>query len=285
MRRIPLLLPLLLASSAVLAQNEGVMIFKSEQPYVSPFDKAPSGRPAPAATLFPPAAEPEAAPHGEAVNVEVREMEKQETQKRAQAFVSKTQPKPAPVRKADARKAEEPRAVVKREEPKAAPVVKREEPKQAPVAKTELKAAPVKTEPKVEASIIPPKEAQNPKAELAPPPALAVKENGLTSFGKETPAASAPVTVEPAKPSVSSASSIPAAATTASEPTTPALTLNENTDVAQNEGVFPGWLLKAIMFFIIGGLLMLGGWYWIKRQALYGDPAFQDPWFRPVKSR
>lgn len=277
MRRIPLLLSLLLASSTVLAQSEGVMVFKSEQPYVSPFDKTPTGRPAPAATLFPPAAEAETTPQGEAVSVEVREMEKQETQKRAQAFVAKPQQKPVQPRKAEpVRKAEEPRAVARKEEPKA-----------APVAKTELKPAPVKTEAKVEASIIPPKEAQNPKAELAPPPAaLAVKENGLTSFSKEPPAAVAAPSVSVAPKVVEAAAAVPAAAaTTVSESTAPALVLNEHPVETQEEGVFPAWLLKSIMFFIIGGLLMLGGWYWIKRQALYGDPAFQDPWFRPVKSR
>ena len=75
MRRAPLFLGLLLASSAVLAQDDGVLIFKSEQPYVSPFDKTPSGRPAaPAAALFPP--HEAEAPRGEKVEMPVQEMEK-----------------------------------------------------------------------------------------------------------------------------------------------------------------------------------------------------------------
>lgn len=266
MRRTPLVLSLLLASSAVFAQTDGVMIFKSEQPYVSPFDKTPSGRPTPAASLFSstPPVEAEATPHGEAVNVEVREVEKQETQKRAQAFIAKPQAKQAvPVRKAEsARKAEEPRVAVKKEAPKAVVVATPAESKPAPA--------------KVEASVIPPKDAQNPKAELAPPPAaLAVKENGLTSFGNEK---AAPV-----------ASSVAAAATTAvitpEQVVVEAPVVLDETNTTQNDGFFPGWLLKAVLFFILGGLAMAGGWYWVKRQALYGDPAFHDPWFRPVKSR
>lgn len=257
MRHISYILPLLLASSAVLAQSDGVMILKSDQPYVSPFDKTPTGRPAPAA-MAPPAAELEVFPRGEGVNVEVREIEKKKTQTRAQAFVDKTQSKPVVVRKGEVRRSEPARAVVKKEEPK--PVVS---------AKVELKPAPIKAE----ASIIPPKDAQNPKAELAPPPALAVKETGLTSFSKGTPVVALPSVTAPA--AVIDAPAM----VTQTEASVPTM------DTSSNESMFPTWILKAIMFFAIGGLLMLGTWYWIKHQALYGDPAFHDPWFRPIKNR
>ena len=281
MRRIPLLLSLLLASSAAVAQNEGVMIFKSEQPYVSPFDKAPAGQPAPAATLFP-STEAPILPQGEIVDVEVRELDRRETEKRAQEFIAKPAQKPV-VRKAEA----------ERKKDDSRPVLRKETPKAVMAAKTEIKGPAVKAESKVEASVIPPKNAQNTKVELAPPPAaLAVKEDGLTSFGKDTPAVSTlPEISPPVTPTV--AASI---VTTPSTQTAPLVNpevaiastspVTESSNDTSNSGSFlPGWLLKAIMFFILGGLLMLGGWYWIKRQALYGDPAFHDPWFRPVKSR
>lgn len=260
MRRVPLLLGLLLASGIVFAQDDGVLIFKSEQPYVSPFDKAPSGRPAaPAAALFPP--HEADVSHVEKVEVPVQEVEK--------APVAK------PVQRAPARKAE---PVRKKEEVK--PAVAKAEPAKAPAVKeapSEAKVTPIKSESKLEASVIPPQAAQNPKAELAPPPTVAVKENGLTSFGK-TPALAA-------TPSVSAPAQAAATAVVSAE--VPKIEVMEETkeiSTADSTGI-PTWLLKAVLFFIIGGLFMLGAWYWIKRQALYGDPAFQDPWFHPVKGR
>lgn len=262
MRRAPLFLGLLLASSPVLAQDDGVLIFKSEQPYVSPFDKAPSGRPAaPAAALFP--SHEAEAPRGEKVEMPVQEMEK-------------AVPVVKPVQRAPARKVE---PVRKKEEAK--PAVAKAEPVKTPVLKeapTEAKVTPIKSESKVEASVIPPQAAQNPKAELAPPPTVAVKENGLTSFGKAaavavTPAVSAPVQAAPTA--------------VVSVDTPPKIEIMEEPKeaLASDSTGIPTWLLKAVLFFMLGGLLMLGAWYWIKRQALYGDPAFQDPWFHPVKGR
>ena len=296
MRRIPLLLSLLLASSAVLAQNQGVMILKSEQPYVSPFDKAPPGGRAPPVIAVLPAVQVETALQGEPINIEVREIERQETEKRAQAFVASKPPQRAPIRKVEpARKKEDTRVVVKKDEPKAAvkPVlaVKDElkmEAKPVLAVKEELKteAKPVlavkeelKTKAKVEASVIPPKNAQNAKAELTlPPPALVVKENKLTSFSKESPLVAVALIAPVGASTIARSEEVPTAKAAISVP-------DATNDMRETDNFFPLWLLKAVMFFMIGGFLMSGGWYWLKRQALYGDPAFQDPWFRPVRAR
>ena len=296
MRRIPLLLSLLLASSAVLAQNQGVMILKSEQPYVSPFDKAPPGGRAPPVIAVLPAVQVETALQGEPINIEVREIERQETEKRAQAFVASKPPQRAPIRKVEpARKKEDTRVVVKKDEPKAAvkPVlaVKDElkmEAKPVLAVKEELKteAKPVlavkeelKTKAKVEASVIPPKNAQNAKAELTlPPPALVVKENKLTSFSKESPLVAVALTAPVVASTIVRSEEVSTAKAAISVP-------DATNDMRETDNFFPLWLLKAVMFFMIGGFLMSGGWYWLKRQALYGDPAFQDPWFRPVRAR
>ena len=310
MRRIPLLLSLLLASSAVLAQNQGVMILKSEQPYVSPFDKAPPGGRAPPVIAVLPAVQVETALQGEPINIEVREIERQETEKRAQAFVASKPPQRAPIRKVEpARKKEDTRVVAKKDEPKAAakpalavkeelkteakPIlaVKEElkmEAKPVLAVKEELKteAKPVlavkeelKTKAKVEASVIPPKNAQNAKAELTlPPPALVVKENKLTSFSKESPLVAVALIAPVGASTIARSEEVPTAKAAISVP-------DATNDMRETDNFFPLWLLKAVMFFMIGGFLMSGGWYWLKRQALYGDPAFQDPWFRPVRAR
>ena len=261
MRRAPLFLGLLLASSAVLAQDDGVLIFKSEQPYVSPFDKAPSGRPAaPAAALFPP--HEAEAPRGEKVEMPVQEMEK-------------TAPVVKPVQRAPVRRAEPPR---KKENTK--PFVAKAEPAKAVVLKdapADAKVAPVKSDSNIAASVIPPQTAQNPKPELAPPPTSAVKENGLTSFGKVAPAASTPAMSIPTQIG-------PTAVVSAEVTQLEKIEEPVNAVATESTGI-PTWVLKAFLFFIIGGLLMAGAWYWIKRQALYGDPAFQDPWFHPIKGR
>lgn len=291
MRRIPLVLSLLLASSAVFAQKEGVIVLKSDQPYVSPFDKSPSGG-GPAATLFPNHTEtPVAHPQGEAVGIKIFEPDEAS--------------KPVPA-KPVVRKKEEPR-VVKKEEPR----VKKEEPRATKTEEHKSRKEPVqpKTElkaPQVEASVIPPKEGQNEKAALAPPPGLVLNEGGLTSFGKPIPEVSTPVasTLAPLTPEVKTPdvkAKVPAleAAVTAASVTAIVQGIEKPVDVTATsitkddevsskatsggENTLPGWVLKAFLFFVIGGLMMLGGWYWIKRQALYGDPAFQDPWFRPVK--
>ena len=261
MRRAPFFLGLLLASSAVLAQEDGVLIFKSEQPYVSPFDKAPSGRPAaPAAALFPP--HEAEAPRGEKVEMPVQEMEK-------------TAPVVKPVQRAPVRRAEPPR---KKENTK--PFVAKAEPAKAVVLKdapADAKVAPVKSDSNIAASVIPPQTAQNPKPELAPPPTSAVKENGLTRFGKVAPAASTPAMSIPTQIG-------PTAVVSAEVTQLEKIEEPVNAVATESTGI-PTWVLKAFLFFIIGGLLMAGAWYWIKRQALYGDPAFQDPWFHPIKGR
>ena len=311
MRHTPLLLGLLLASSAVIAQNQGVMVLKSEQPYVSPFDKAPPGGRTPSAITALPAVQTETILQGDPVNIEVREIDKKETETRAQAFVASKSPQRAPIRKVEpARKKEDTRAVARKYEAKATakPVLAiKEELKTEPQKdeaktsaklllavkkefKTEAKkdattavTKPVlavkdelKTEPQKEASVIPPKNAQNTKAELMlPPPALGVKNNTLTRFNKEVPL----IPVALAVPLVASTivrSEVPTAKA--------ALSVRDMTNNMQaDDNFFPLWLLKAVMFFMIGGVLMLGGWYWVKRYALYGDPVFQDPWFHPVK--
>ena len=267
MRFISFFVPLLLVSGVAVGQNNGVLILKSDQPYVSPFDKTPPGRTAPAATLFPPTAGVETAPPGEAVNIEVREVEKRETKKRAEAFVAKKQPKPSARKENATRKTVEPRAIVKREsKPTAA----------APALPIAVAAEMDKNE----ASVIPPKESQNAKSVLTlPPPALTVKDNGLTNFGKSTTSELTPTISVPT-------TSAPAVAITPEKTLSAPVAVRQNIEpVAVVATALPAWLLQAIIFFLGGGLLLLGTWYWVKRQALHGDPAFKDPWFRPVKSR
>lgn len=281
MRRIPLLLSLLLTSSTVLAQNQGVMVLKSEQPYVSPFDKAPPSGRAPAIAVLP-ALQVDTALEGEPINIEVREIERQETEKRAQAFVASKPPQRAPIRKVEpARKKEDTRVVAKKDEPKTAakPVlaVKEEfKPEAKPVLAVREE---LKTKAKVEASVIPPKNAQNAESELTlPPPALVVKENKLTSFSKESPLVAVALTAPLAASTIVRSEETPTARAAISVP-------DATNDMQETDNFFPLWLLKAVMFFMIGGFLMSGGWYWLKRQALYGDPAFKDPWFQPVRAR
>lgn len=302
MRSTPLLLSLLLVCSTSFAQKDGVIVLKSDQPYVSPFDKSP-GSGGPAATLFPnagtgtpaPASTPAPTSHvpGELVGIKIFEPEtpaKPAVRKKDEPRAKKDEPRA---------KREEPR-VVKKEEPR---VVKKEEPKASKKeedAKSGKESGSAKAElkvPNAEASVIPPKEAQNEKTELTPPPALVLNEAGLTSFGKQTPAVSTPPasTVAPIASKVKipaldaavQAASVTAIVQSIEKPVETAgqsVPKDESTPtVAANDNTLPGWVLKAFLFFVIGGLMMLGGWYWIKRQALYGDPAFQDPWFRPVK--
>lgn len=266
--RSPLFLSLLLASSAVLAQNQGVMVLKSEQPYVSPFDKAPTNSRAPQAAALP-AVQVETALQGEAIDMEVREVEKRETEKRAQAFVVNKVPQRPLVRKSEPKKKkDETRAIVKRDEPKAA---------------SKLVLA-TKDELKMDVSVIPSTSAQNTKAELTlPPPALSVKDNTLTSFNKELPKATIASNIPVASRAVVRSEETPTTIKTVNS--VPEITNTIASETKSEDQFFAVWLLKALSFFVVGGVLMSSGWYWIKRQALYGDPAFQDPWFNPVKAR
>ena len=64
--------------------------------------------------------------------------------------------------------------------------------------------------------------------------------------------------------------------------TSPKELVNEST-MPQDAPWLP-WYLKAVVFFALGGLVLLGVRKWLLHQATYGDPAYKDPWFSPARS-
>lgn len=305
MRHRTLLLSLFLASSTVLAQSDGMLIFNADKPYVSPFDKPSAGEKTQQPPLmFPP--------------TDRFEMPVQELPATSRGIILNPPVQKDTLQPSPAIKVAPPRKKVER---KVLPVVKKEEVKNiAPKIEAKTVSAPKdspsqnikeaskkyiskkdedkivfkKEESKIqlptsetakEESIIPPKEAQNLKSVLAPPPALEIKENALTTFS-EVPVEKA-ITKPTQTDSIALDDTVISKALVAPTPDATITTGQDRVEALDTREAtsLPTWLLKALLFFIIGGLLMAGAWHWIKRQALYGDPAYQDPWFRPVKSR
>lgn len=103
---------------------------------------------------------------------------------------------------------------------------------------------------------------------------MKIQEGGLTSF--KTPSAFTPAVSDASSPSPISEM----ASTTVDA--SPKELVNEST-MPQDAPWLP-WYLKAVMFFALGGLVLLGVRKWLLYQATYGDPAYKDPWFSPARS-
>ena len=276
---LPLVLTVLAATAPSHAnENNGVMIFKANKPYVSPFDKPqgvsespvlpstlgspPSGvdwstptpinvQELPSTHSIPVLTPPESAPPSPVLRVIPKT--KPEPAKEASGKTAKKEniaPVKPEVRKVEARKVEP----AKKEETK-------------PVAKLPQ-----------EESIVPPQALEKPTAVLAPPPgaapAVKIQEAGLTSF--KIPSA--------LTPAVSAASSpLPISEMTSTTVDASPKELVNESAMPQDAPWLP-WYLKAVVFFALGGLVLLGVRKWLLYQATYGDPAYKDPWFSPARS-
>ena len=259
-------------------ENNGVMIFKANKPYVSPFDKPqgisespvlpstlgspPSGvdwsnptpvnvQELPSTHSIPVLTPPESAPPSPVLRV-----------------IPKTKPEPA--------KEASGKTVKKENIAPVKPEVRKVEARKVEPAKKE-ETKPVAKLPQEE-SIVPPQALEKPTAVLAPPPgsapAVKIQEGGLTSF--KTPSA-----LTPAVSAASSPSPISEMAS-ATVDASPKELLNQST-MPQDAPWLP-WYLKAVVFFALGGLVLLGVRKWLLHQATYGDPAYKDPWFSPARS-
>ena len=286
---LPLVLTVLAATAPSHAnENNGVMIFKANKPYVSPFDK-PQGvseSPVLPSTLGSP---PSGVDWSTPTPINVQELPSThsipvltplESAKPSPVLRVIPKTKPEPVKEASGKTAKKENiAPVKPE------VRKVEAPKkEAPKKEAPKKEAPKKEAPKPvaklpqEESIVPPQALEKPTAVLAPPPgaapAVKIQEGGLTSF--KTPSA-----LTPAVSDASSPSPISEMASTTVD-ASPKELVNEST-MPQDAPWLP-WYLKAVVFFALGGLVLLGVRKWLLYQATYGDPAYKDPWFSPARS-
>lgn len=103
---------------------------------------------------------------------------------------------------------------------------------------------------------------------------MKIQEGGLTSF-------KIPSALTPAVSAASSPSPISEMASTTVD-ASPKELVNESA-MPQDAPWLP-WYLKAVVFFALGGLVLLGVRKWLLYQATYGDPAYKDPWFSPARS-
>ena len=278
---LPLVLTVLAATAPSHAnENNGVMIFKANKPYVSPFDKPqgisespvlpstlgspPSGvdwsnptpvnvQELPSTHSIPVLTPPESAPPSPVLRV-----------------IPKTKPEPA--------KEASGKTVKKENIAPVKPEVRKVEARKVEPAKKE-ETKPVAKLPQEE-SIVPPQALEKPTTALAPPPgaapAVKIQEGGLTSF--KTPSALTPAVSAASSPSSSPISEMASTTVDAS----PKELVNEST-MPQDAPWLP-WYLKAVVFFALGGLVLLGVRKWLLHQATYGDPAYKDPWFSPARS-
>lgn len=261
-------------------EKTDVMVFKANKPYVSPFDKpqgvteSPSlppsvGSPAPMVDWSSPTPMPV-----QEVNSPNQDKLRHPTiltpptnttvaTKSPKPETTKPTPKKENTLKTESRKTE-PRKV---EPPRNETSKRNESPSPKVLAKEE--------------SLVPPIASEKPTSNLAPPPVsspvLNVAEGGLTSFkspSKENARPVEPVRVEPAPNADNKRISVPMASTIVEkvEPT-----LSSTTP-------FIPWYIKSIALFIIGALGLLATWKWLLHQAVYGDPAYRDPWFSPNKT-
>ena len=268
-----------MAPSLHAEEKTDVMVFKANKPYVSPFDKpqgiteSPSlppsvGSPAPMVdwssptpmpvqevnspgqdklrhpTILPP-------PTNTAVATKSQKSETTKpTPKKENTLKTET-------RKTDPRKVESPRnETSKRNESPSPKILAKEE------------------------SLVPPIASEKPTSNLAPPPAvpvLNVAEGGLTSFkspSKENARPVEPVRVESTQNIDDKRISVPMVST-----------IVEKMEPAPSSTTpFMPWYIKSIALFIIGALGLLATWKWLLHQAVYGDPAYRDPWFSPNKT-
>ena len=276
---LPLVLTVLAATAPSHAnENNGVMIFKANKPYASPFDK-PQGvseSPVLPSTLGSP---PSGVDWSNPTPINVQELPSThsipvltplESAKPSPVLRVIPKTKPEPVKEASGKTAKKENIAPVKPEVRKVEAPKKEAPKKEapkPVAKLPQ-----------EESIVPPQALEKPTAVLAPPPgaapAVKIQEGGLTSF--KTPSA--------LTPAVSAASSpLPISEMTSTTvDASPKELVNEST-MPQDAPWLP-WYLKAVVFFALGGLVLLGVRKWLLHQATYGDPAYKDPWFSPARS-
>lgn len=281
---LPLVLTVLAATAPSHAnENNGVMIFKANKPYVSPFDK-PQGvseSPVLPSTLGSP---PSGVDWSTPTPINVQELPSThsipvltplESAKPSPVLRVIPKTKPEPVKEASGKTAKKEKTAPVKPEVRKVEARKVEPRKVEPPKKEETK--PVAKLPQEE-SIVPPQALEKPTAVLAPPPgaapAVKIQEAGLTSF-------KIPSALTPAVSAASSPSPISEMASTTVD-ASPKELVNEST-MPQDAPWLP-WYLKAVVFFALGGLVLLGVRKWLLHQATYGDPAYKDPWFSPARS-
>ena len=256
------------------------MIFKANKPYASPFDK-PQGvseSPVLPSTLGSP---PSGVDWSNPTPINVQELPsthsipvltppESATPSPVLRVIPKTKPEPA--------KEASGKTVKKENIAPVKPEVRKVEARKVEPAKKE-ETKPVAKLPQEE-SIVPPQALEKPTTALAPPPgaapAVKIQEGGLTSF--KTPSALTPAVSAASSPSSSPISEMASTTVDAS----PKELVNEST-MPQDAPWLP-WYLKAVVFFALGGLVLLGVRKWLLHQATYGDPAYKDPWFSPARS-
>ena len=278
---LPLVLTVLAATAPSHAnENNGVMIFKANKPYASPFDK-PQGvseSPVLPSTLGSP---PSGVDWSNPTPINVQELPSThsipvltplESAKPSPVLRVIPKTKPEPVKEASGKTAKKENIAPVKPEVRKVEAPKKEAPKKEapkPVAKLPQ-----------EESIVPPQALEKPTTALAPPPgaapAVKIQEGGLTSF--KTPSALTPAVSAASSPSSSPISEMASTTVDAS----PKELVNEST-MPQDAPWLP-WYLKAVVFFALGGLVLLGVRKWLLHQATYGDPAYKDPWFSPARS-
>jgi hypothetical protein len=266
---LPLVLTVLAATAPSHAnENNGVMIFKANKPYASPFDK-PQGvseSPVLPSTLGSP---PSGVDWSNPTPINVQELPsthsipvltppESATPSPVLRVIPKTKPEPA--------KEASGKTVKKENIAPVKPEVRKVEARKVEPAKKE-ETKPVAKLPQEE-SIVPPQALEKPTTALAPPPgaapAVKIQEGGLTSF--KTPSALTPAVSAASSPSSSPISEMASTTVDAS----PKELVNEST-MPQDAPWLP-WYLKA------------GVRKWLLHQATYGDPAYKDPWFSPARS-
>ena len=268
MRHTTLLLSLFLASNAALAQSDGLMIFETNKPYVSPFDKASPGK--------------EVSPKP-SQNKSSQENGEQKTSDSATIII---QP-PTVVQKPKAVPRATPAKRVERVEPviKASPTLTPER-----AISVESKAA-AKPTPAMAADVVPKQQALPvvpPLPQLSSPDERSKSPAALfdSPTSQPEPMVRAPVVPEKIIPKIvapdpfaeNKVLEVPKPSQTIDKRETPSSVSSES-----SEGL--GWLAKLVAAMLLLGTCSALGFRFLKRHPNYGDPAYKDPWFRPIKTR